>query len=439
MNQSTRLIGVIVVVVVVLVAGVWWSQASKAAPAGHLLVAGDVRPEIRTVTAPAISYPTPDYTVGIPSSPTASPAHKPGGAGAPHPPSSMPVVAGMIKSVSVREGDHVKAGQVLVTFDPTMLNLGVAQAKTAATKARRDVIVLGKNLDKLSTASGKLASARGKLATAKSGLLKAKAALLKARKQLLAQQQKLLGAKAQRPQLQAALAALKAQAATFPPGHVPPALQKQITSLTALLAAIDPGLKAIAAGLTTIDTNLAKVNKGLAMLPAASAQISSAASKLADAKKLLRNAKDVLGIVADGQQIAIYLAEAKRAMAIVRSPVDGVVTFARRSGTVAMVGAPLVRIHTDGPQRVDTYLTAEQLAQVEIGSQAEITYDSGGGTVAHGAISEFGAEYLFPPTSFPTQIVHMTRALKVTIKLDEGSTAPPGTPVDVSIHTKASQ
>jgi len=38
-----------------------------------------------------------------------------------------------------------------------------------------------------------------------------------------------------------------------------------------------------------------------------------------------------------------------------------------------------------------------------------------------------------PPTSFPTSIVHMTRAVRVTIRLDDGLTAPPGTPVDVEI------
>jgi multidrug resistance efflux pump len=434
MNQSTRNVAVIVAVLVLLGAGVWWLQTSKAAPAGHLLVAGNVRPDIRTVSAPAITYPTPDYTVGIPK-PAGSAPSAPKRSGTAPARSGQPTVAGMLESVPVREGDRVKAGQLVAQFDTTMLDLGVAQAKTAATKSRKDVSVMSKNIDKLATASSKLSTARAKIATAKSGLLKAKSALLKARKQLLAQRKKLLQAKAQRPQLEAALAALKAQAAMFPPGKVPPALMKQIAQLTGLLAAIDPGLAGIAKGLKTIDTNLAKVNKGLAALPAASAQIASAASKLADAKVQLRNAKDVLGIVAKGQDTAVQLARARRLQAFVRSPIDGVVTFARHPGTVAMVGAPLVRVHANPPQRVDTYLTSEQVATVGVGSEADITFDSAPGTVLHGRISEMGSAYVFPPTSFPTQVVHMTRALKVTIELDPGATAPAGTPVDISLHT----
>ena len=33
---------------------------------------------------------------------------------------------------------------------------------------------------------------------------------------------------------------------------------------------------------------------------------------------------------------------------------------------------------------------------------------------------------LFPPTSFPTDIVHMTRTVKVTFRLDSGRAASPG-------------
>ena len=457
MSQSGRNITVVAVVLALLVAGVWWSQSSKAAPAGHLIVAGDVRPEIRTVSAPAISYPTPDYTIGIPKpvgtagSQTASQQH--GSTSAPPKSTGAPVVAGMLNRVYVREGDRVRAGDVVAQFDTKMLDLGVSQAKHAEIKAHKDVAVMGHNIDKLITASNKLITARGKLATgakklktAKSALTKARATLLKARRQVLTQRAKLLKAKAQEPQLKAALAQLEQAAAHMPPGPQLDAIKKKIAQISGLLAAIDPGLAAISAGLQKIDAGLVKVKAGFAavkkgqlQLAKAKVQIANGASQIATAKRQLRNAKDVLKIVAQGQSIGVLLAETKRDAATVLSPVDGVVTFARRSGTVAMVGAPLVRIHTDGPQRVDTYLTADEVAQVGLGSDAEITYDSGQRTVVHGVISEMGSSYAFPPTSFPTQVVHMTRALKVTIELAEGSTAPPGTPVDVSIHTNANK
>ena len=441
MPRAIRSAIIILGLLAILTGGVWWSESSKASPAGYLLVAGNVRPETRTVAVPVIPYPTPDYTVGIPRPTGATGAMGASSQkrGAPSARDGQPIVAGMLESVLVREGDSVKSGQLVAQFDTKMLTLGVKQAATAARKARADVAVIGGNIDDLASAKRKLATARSKIANAKTTLAKANSTLKKARKQLLAQQRKLLAAKAQRPQLKAALAGLRAKAATFPKGKVPAALKGQIAQLNSALAAIGPGLKAIAKGLATIDAGLAKVDEGASALPKASARISSAAHELADAKTRLRTAKEVLGIVADGQDIVVKLAKARRTLATVRTPVAGIVTFARRGGTVAMVGAPLVRIRPDGPQRVDTYLTAEQVGTVDVGSEAEITYDSAAGKVLHGRISEIGSAYVFPPTSFSTQIVHMTRTLKVTILLDEGETAPAGTPVDISIHTNSNR
>ncbi|NTU71228.1 MAG: HlyD family efflux transporter periplasmic adaptor subunit [Coriobacteriia bacterium] len=439
MNRSGRIVAILAIIAVVVAGGVSWARASKAAPTNRLVVAGNARADIRTISAPALTYTVPDYTVGIPKPAGSNPAAMGTGSKRSAPStaarSSQPVVSGRLTKVLVREGDHVDAGQVVAEFDTALLDLGVDAAEAAARKSRTDVSVIDGNLDDLDTASGKLADARTKMATAKASLLKARSTLTKARATLLSQRAKLRAAKAQRPQLEAALAALKAQAATFPPGSVPPALQAKIADLTKLLASIDPGLAAIAKGLAKVDTNLAKVEKGLASLPAASAKLSSAEAKLDDARTMLGNAKDVLGIVADGQSIGVQLAKARLAQATVRAPYAGTVTFARRSNTVAMVGAPLVRVAADGVQRVDTYLTADQVARVTIGSEADVTYDSAPGTTLHGAVATISSAYVFPPTSFPTQIVHMTRAVKVTIELDEGDTAPPGTPVDVSIHT----
>ena len=423
-----------VLVVVVLLGAVFWIRAGSAKPAGRLVVAGDVRSDIRTISAPLITYPTPDYTVGIPK-PAGSSAGSAKRGGSTASSSRQPVVAGMLAKVLVNQGDTVKAGDVVAEFDTKLLALGVEQAKTASRKSHKDVGVMSHNIDKLATASSKLATARAKIATAKAAIFKGRAALLKARRQILVQRAQLLKLKAQRPQLKAQLAALQAQAAHFPPGHVPPAIVQGIAKIQGLLAAIDPGLAGIAKGLVLINTNLAKINKGLAQLPAAYAQLNAAAKKIVDAKVTLRDAKDVLKIVAKGSNVGIRIANARLALAEVRTPVGGVVTFARQGGTVAMVGAPLVRVCYDGPQLVDTYLTSEQAQTIGIGSAADVTYDSSRGEVLHGKVSVIGSAYLFPPTSFPTQVVHMTRTLKVTIALNQDSSVPPGTPVDLSIAT----
>lgn len=47
-------------------------------------------------------------------------------------------VGGVLARVHVREGERVRAGQLLAELDPTELVAGVAQAREASTKARRD-------------------------------------------------------------------------------------------------------------------------------------------------------------------------------------------------------------------------------------------------------------------------------------------------------------
>jgi hypothetical protein len=99
-----------------------------------------------------------------------------------------------------------------------------------------------------------------------------------------------------------------------------------------------------------------------------------------------------------------------------------------------MVGAPLVRVRPDGPTEIATYLTADQLALVGVGTAAIVDFDSNSAGPLAGHITAIGDRAVVPPTPFPTSIVHMTRAVRVTIRLDGKSTAPPGTPVDVSIR-----
>jgi multidrug resistance efflux pump len=131
----------------------------------------------------------------------------------------------------------------------------------------------------------------------------------------------------------------------------------------------------------------------------------------------------------------VTLARSRRNAATIVAPVNGVVTYARPAGTAVMVGAPVVRIRPDAPTRIYTYLTSDQLTQVAVGSRATVTFDSNTGAPLTGRVSYLGDDAGVPPTSFPTSIVHMTRAVRVTVELDDGQTAPPGTPVDIEIAT----
>jgi multidrug resistance efflux pump len=457
----TRRNGILVLaalVVVGLAAGLVVRIFFSGPPPGRILVAGDVRSVIRTVSAPSISYPTVTFSVKVLSNAAAGDTTQaithtviagPQASATSSATAAIPTVSGRLRSVNVRVGDHVTTGTVLAQLDTATLDLGVAYAKVTAEQTKNTVKVLDNsidtiisNQDKISTGRSQLATGKAKLATGKQQLATAKATLLKAKAGLLASQSQLLDAKKNRAQLEAQLAAKKKEAAAYPPGTVPAKLLGEIAGLEKLLASIGPGLAKISAGLAQVNAGLAKVATGEAALQTGSAALSTAAGKLATASDALRtakkqvvNARNVTRIIAQNADVPVELAQAKRDLATIVSPVSGYVTQAATNGQVVIVGAPVVRIQQVAPALVDTFITPEQLAQVHVGSPADITSDSDGGRVLHASVAIIGADAQYPPTIFPTDVVHMTRTVKVTLRLDSGEAPPPGTPVDISIHT----
>lgn len=391
----------LVVTALVAAAGIGlYVRAASAVTPGAIVLAGDVRAEEYVVRAPSITLPTPDYTVGIVTPPTAAPKKRTTGAPAGSA-SRAPVVSGFLSEVTVTEGSRVATGQVLARLDATMLDLGVTSAQAAATKARDDLDVLEHGISKLQDARTKLVTARRTLTAARASLAATITVLVRTRSSL-----------------EASITAVQAIIAHT--GPVPPypailaGLQNAVTGLNA-------GLAGARKGLATINAGLAKMAKGLA-------QIDTGLTQLRAARKLAR-------VNIKAQDVAALIAQTRRDYATIVSPVSGVVTFARIAGTAVIVGAPIVRIRPDGPTRVDTYLTTDQLAQVTIGTPVTVDFDSNTGDPKTGRIAVINGAAVVPPTGFPTAIVHMTRAVRVTIELDPGQTAPPGTPVDIEIRT----
>lgn len=382
-------------------------RSASAVTPGVLAVAGDVRVEQYIIKAPVITPPAIDPKVGIRVPPGTPPPKK--GGGAPPMASRVPTVSGFLSDVLVSQGAHVARGQVVAKLDTTMLDLGLKQAKAAAVKAQTDVAVMDSNIDKLDTARSKLVTARAKI--------------LKARATLVTQYAKLSRARAS---LEASITALEKVISQpgGPPPHVPP-YPVILAGMKAGLAKMDAGLAQMKAGLAKIDSGLAQMRKGLATID--------------KTRKQLVNARELLVINADAAQVAVDAAEERRASATLTSPVDGTVTFVTPGGTTVMTGAPIVKIDPDGATLVDTYLTADQLVQIRIGTPATVDFDSNPAGAIPGRIAVIDDMAVVPPTSFPTSIVHMTRAVRVTVELSAGATAPAGTPVDIQIRTGLAQ
>lgn len=414
MNRRALVITLAALAVSTAVGAGLYAKATSAATPGEVVVAGDVRVDEYAVKAPAITYPTPDYGVGVPA-PAGAPKKR--ATTAPASGSRLPVVSGYLSEVLVAQGAHVTKGDLIARLDTTMLDLGVDQATTARTRAGTDLDALDANLDKIADSRSKLIKARAQLLNGRSRLLKTRASLETKMAVLKRQQRGLIG------QI-AAIKTLIAQPGG-PPLHVPP--------YPVVLQGLQQGLVGLNQGLAGARTGVAKMNQGLVKMNQGLAQMAKGLSQLDSAKRRLQDARRLVVVSTRAQDLAVSVAKTRRDAAAITAPVDGIVTFARIPGTAVMVGAPIVRIRPDGPSRIYTYLTAAQLAQVRVGSRATVDFDSNTGARLPGPLVLIGDRAVVPPTAFPTPIVHMTRAVRVMIELDDGRYAPPGTPVDVEI------
>jgi multidrug resistance efflux pump len=447
-NRRNVMLVLTLVVLVALAAGIAWRTLSGP-PAGRLLVAGDVRVQTRTVVAPAIQYPTMSYNITVPSNATSntitlvenvvtaprfslvtSPAI------AVVPTATVPGQAtpsGSLAAVNVIVGDHVTTGTVLAKLDTKLLDLGVASAKLSEQRAKINVDVLGSRLDDLADAQDTLNDAKSQAFSQAFAMIDA--AIAKALQPLFAQHD---AAVAAFPKLQNAVTQLQTAIKMLPPTDPRSiAAKKQLAKLMpqymqlkmflqmwpsiqkkALAGAATGRAKGIAAASSAIDSAIGK-----------------AQDKLDDAKSKIKDARSVLKIIRSGAGAGVTLAEIKRDQATIVSPCSGTIIQTSHANTSVMANAPLFVITPDVPTLVDTYLTADQLGSVHLGSVADITYDSAKGKSVRGVLTAIDTSAPYPPTSFPTEIVHMTHVVKVTFRLDSGDNPPAGTPVDISIHT----
>jgi HlyD family secretion protein len=311
------------------------------------------------------------------------------------PASGQPAVAGAIAAVEVSEGSRVTTGQVIARLDDRTLALQVDTARAGARLAKARIGVADANLDTLASKAATLADARKKLDAALATL------------------------RASRSDVARNLAAAEDAVA-----HMPPVLPPGVPDPRVLVAKLK-------AALAQIDTGLAKATAGRAKL-------STASAKLSDARSQLRGLRRVLVLAADAAGVGVQVADARRALAAVRAPVAGLVTWVAEAGSVAFAGQPVARLAPDGPVVLDTYLDADQLALVRLGAEAQASSDSHPSASFSGRVTGVTPVFGYPPTSLPTSLVHMTRAFRVSVTLDDpAAPLPAGTPADLTISTRS--
>ena len=110
-------------------------------------------------------------------------------------------------------------------------------------------------------------------------------------------------------------------------------------------------------------------------MSAGRARLASANARLSDARRQLRDLRKLATVGVDGAKIGVRVAEYQRSIAVLRSPVEGVVVSVASVGDVLAPGATVAEVRRAGPARVTTWLSPEELGRVRVGTEAEVRAD----------------------------------------------------------------
>lgn len=384
-------------------------------PSG-IAVSGTVDDTLTTVAVPNLTVPSVNLDAGFPdvtgayNPVTGRTSNQYSGVGTTY---SIGTTA-RLASVAVREGDTVKAGDVVARIDPAPLRAQLAAARADAAVAAAQPGLLGEAIDTTYDNQATIADNRAKVVDAIHKITTTRAKLLKARRTI----------RKNLPKARAGLKAIEAAIAQLPPGvPVPPDLVQKKQQLTAAIRKLTAGLKQINTALPQLDKGLKKARKGLKKLDDARATI-------IDARGTLEGLQDVATIQAGALRVPIDLAKVQLGMTDLVAPVDGVVVSAARAGESFAPGATVVSIRETAPSTITAWLSPGQLAQVCVGDAASVGGDWTSATVA-ATLTRIGTSSQYPPTSVATDEVHLTRAVEV--QFTATGQLPAGVPVELTI------
>ncbi|MBI4410346.1 MAG: efflux RND transporter periplasmic adaptor subunit [Gemmatimonadetes bacterium] len=137
-------------------------------------------------------------------------------------------------------------------------------------------------------------------------------------------------------------------------------------------------------------------------------------------------------------EAALAQADALLANALIRAPIDGVVTIRHREpGEIVSPGQPVLTLANLGDRWIRIYVREDRVGRVRLGQQATITTDSHPGRTYDGVVRFIASEAEFTPRNVQTteERVKLVYAVKVAVAGDAAQDLKPGLPADVRLES----
>jgi HlyD family secretion protein len=328
-------------------------------------------------------------------------------------------VSGRIREIRVREGDTVKAGDVIALLDEEQAAARVQQAQSAAqeadtrvTRSQEQIAVLNEQLKQANItvdqarqdAEGRVRQAEGQVATAEANLSQAQAGYEQARYDFEKFSRLARTGDVSDRQREQAKTNAEAQAA------VVESAKKQVNAARGNLTAARANLK----------------NPSIRSSQAAAVQ-----------KQIKQAQSDVAAAQADADRARAQLKEtqANRSDLTVVAPFDGVVaTRVAEPGEVVAPGAAIVTMFDLGKIYLRGFVPEGDIGRVKLDQPARVYLDSNPKGAIDAYVSRIDPEASFTPenTYFRDERVKQVVGVKLMIKIPNGA-AKPGMPADGEI------
>jgi HlyD family secretion protein len=327
-----------------------------------------------------------------------------------------PKVAGRIVEIRFREGDVVKAGDVIATLDDRQILARVAQAKAAVTEAeikqraaQQQIAVLEEQLQQTELQAGQsTVDADGRVRTAEADLAAAEATLVQ-----------------QEASLRLAAWDRDAYVKLAKDGAVPER-QGQLAQATA-----DTQQAVVGAARKKVESARGAVNTAKANLTNPQIRVSQGTGIK---KQVLLQQTQIASAAADVVRLRAQLDEVSEALKdlTITAPFDGtVVTRTAEPGEVVQAGTSIVTLIDMNRVYLRGFIPQGQAGKVRVGQRARVFLDSDPGKALEAQLVRIDPQATFTPenTYFRDDRVKQVVGVKLLLKAGIGF-AKPGMPAD---------